>query len=68
MSGLAPPVFFLPPTTLAHSWNLRSPPLRFARRSGTDKVGTVDKAKYSNWHGGNMDPDAMKQHQRQLKR
>jgi len=25
-------------------------------------------AKYSNWHGGNLDPDSVKTHQRQLKR
>ena len=36
--------------------------------SGTDNIGVVDKAKYSNWHGGNMDPDAVKRHQRGLKR
>lgn len=38
----------------------------------TDKVDSSlageEKAKYSNWHGGNMDPESVQKHQRLLKR
>lgn len=26
------------------------------------------KARYTNWHGGNLDPDSVRRHQHQLKR
>ncbi|GMH48198.1 hypothetical protein TrVE_jg11654 [Triparma verrucosa] len=31
-------------------------------------VGGSDKAPYSNWHGGNLDPESVQKHQRLLKR
>jgi len=34
----------------------------------TDPAAVADKARYSNWHGGNMDPDQVKRHQRSLSR
>mmetsp|Transcript_24871 Transcript_24871/g.49485 ORF Transcript_24871/g.49485 Transcript_24871/m.49485 type:complete len:136 (+) Transcript_24871:62-469(+) len=37
-------------------------------KDGPNKTGKVVRARYSNWHGGNLDPESVKRHHQLLNR